>query len=72
MGGGGSCVDIVPVFFMGQSFRSCLVASFLPDPSSFYFPFWNVCDFTLTDIGMDLLKVYGFSPPIIDAQCSGR
>lgn len=65
-GGGSSCVNIV--FFMGQSFRCCLVASYLPDLISFYFPFWNVHNFTLNDTGMDLLRVYEFSPPIIDAQ----
>lgn len=35
VGGGGSCVDIIPVFFMGQSFRSCLVLHFYQIPVLF-------------------------------------
>lgn len=39
VGGSGSCVDSAPVIFMGQSFRSCLVASFLANLNTFHFPF---------------------------------
>lgn len=70
VGGGGSCVDSAPVIFMGQSFRSCLVAPFQANLNTFHFPFLTVCHVIPTDIEMCLLMVHGL--PTSYNRCTGR